>query len=125
MFFYLLFAVGLALPGKKAGPLAVICCLAFLVAAGLLVASAKRLWQILYQQHRAGFHTGSDDRADPHRYTFASNRIEQGAGGVFGRCRHYSCPCAAADISYVSRFPVEGLPACLIVGGALILERWG
>jgi peptidoglycan/LPS O-acetylase OafA/YrhL len=25
----------------------------------------------------------------------------------------------------VSTFPVGGLPACLIVGGALILERWG
>jgi exopolysaccharide production protein ExoZ len=125
MFFYLLFALGLALPGKKAGPLAVICCLVFLVVAGL-VEHPQSVFGRFYTNSivldfALGVMIGLAHTNIPLQATISS-KVAVASLVVAGFILVLVLPLIFPD---VSTFPVGGLPACLIVGGALMLERWG
>jgi len=125
MFFYLLFALGLALPGKKAGPLAVICCLVFLAVVGL-VEHPQSVFGRFYTNtivldFALGVMVGLTHTHLPLQAT-ASGKVAVASLVVAGTILVLVLPLIFPG---VSTFPVGGLPACLIVGGALILERWG
>jgi exopolysaccharide production protein ExoZ len=125
MFFYLLFALGLALPGKKAGPLAVIFCLVFLVVAGV-VEHPRSVFGRFYTNSivldfALGVLIGLTHTKIPLQAT-VSSKVAAASLVVAGIILVLVLPLIFPD---VSTFPLGGLPACLIVGGALILERWG
>jgi peptidoglycan/LPS O-acetylase OafA/YrhL len=125
MFFYLLFALGLTLPGKKAGPLAVIRCLAFLAVAGLLEhpqsVFGKFYTDAVVLDFALGVVIGLAHSKIPLQAT-VSSKVAVASLVVAGIFLVLVLPLIFPD---VSTFIVGGLPACLIVGGGLILERWG
>jgi peptidoglycan/LPS O-acetylase OafA/YrhL len=125
MFFYLLFALGLALPGKKAGPLAVICCLAFLAGAGLVEhpqsVFGKFYTDTVVLDFALGVVIGLTHSKMPLQATM-SNKVAVASLVVTGIILALVLPLIFPE---VSTFIVGGLPACLIVAGALTLERWG
>jgi len=120
MFFYLLFAVGLALPGKKTGPLAVICCLVFLVEHPHSV-FGRFYTNSIVLDFALGVMIGLTYPKIPLQAT-VSSEVAVASLVVAGIILVLVLPLIFPD---VSTFPVGGLPACLTVGGALILERWG
>jgi peptidoglycan/LPS O-acetylase OafA/YrhL len=125
MFFYLLFALGLALPGKKTGPIGVICCLVCLVGAGL-VGRPQNVFGKFYTDtivldFALGVVIGLAHRNIPLRATI-SNKAVVAVSVLAGVVAAVLLPLA---FPHVTTFVVSGLPSCLIVGGALALERWG
>src|SRR3954468_24158367 len=124
MFFYLLFALGLALPGKKAGPLAVVCCLAILVVAGQMEHPQSVFGKFYTDTVVLDFALGvviGLTHTKMRLQATASRKVAVAGLVVAGIILVLVLPLLSPD---VSTFIVGGLPACLIVGGALILERW-
>jgi exopolysaccharide production protein ExoZ len=125
MFFYLLFALGLAFPGKKAGAVGVICCLVCLVGVGLVGIPenvfGKYYTNPIVLDFVLGVVIGLTHRNIPLHATVSSKIVV--AVSVFAGV--VAAVLLPLIFPHVSTFVVSGLPSCLIVGGALALEQWG
>ena len=125
MFFYLLFALSLALPGKILGPFAVIWCLAFLAGAGLVEhphnVFGKFYTDTVVLDFALGIVIGLTHSKMALQAT-VSNKVAVASLVLTGIVLALVLPLIFPD---ASTFIVGGLPAFLIVGGGLLLERWG
>jgi hypothetical protein len=103
----------------------VICCLVFLVVAGV-VEHPRSVFGRFYTNSivldfALGAVIGLTHTKIPLQAT-VSSKMAAASLVVAGIILVLVLPLIFPD---VSTFPLGGLPACLIVGGALILERWG
>jgi exopolysaccharide production protein ExoZ len=125
MFFYLLFAIGLLLPNREWGVMAVIACLLSLVGLGLLGQPqdviSRFYTSIIMLNFALGMLIGILYRRIPAavpaflRLTTAVAVLASGGVAVL-------LPLAYPK---AQSFLVSGLPASVAVAGALALERWG
>jgi exopolysaccharide production protein ExoZ len=125
MFFYLLFALGLALPSKKVGAIGLICCLACMVGVGLLE-HPQNIFGKFYTNPTVldfalGMAIGLTHRKIPLNATL-SNKIVAAASVFAGITAAILLPLVFVELSSLV---VGGLPSCLIVAAAVALERWG
>ena len=125
MFFYLLFATGLLFPSRRWGIAAVVSCLVVLAVIGFVIKPHGVL---------ARFYTNSvvlDFVLGILIGTFYRD-LPAHANTVWKSITLFAVLCSFAAIVVfpfavpdISRFASSAIPAGLIVGGALMLERWG
>jgi exopolysaccharide production protein ExoZ len=125
MFFYLLFAIGLAIPNKVLGVTSVIFYLVCLVGVGLAEQPQEVLGRFYTNTIMLDFAFGMVIGLTHRQIPNCSATSVKLATAVL------VCFAAGATVLLplflpkVPSFAVCGLPASLVVGGALALERWG
>ena len=125
MFFYIIFAVGLGFRARRMGAFSVIACLALLVSAGLALRPhgvvARFYTSPVMLDFVLGMMIGLSYQRLPARAgvplkAATASLVFLSAGAII------LLPLAAP---HISKFVLCGLPAGLVVSGALQLERWG
>ncbi len=124
IFFYALFAIGLAFPVRKLGAASVMACLALLVAIGLVLRPqgvlARFYTNPVTLDFVLGMMIGLSYRSFP-SHARAGFKIATVSLVLLGMAAINLLPFIEPD---VSRFVLCGLPAGVVVSGALLLERW-
>lgn len=125
MFFYLLFAAGLAFPNKKLGAGSIIVWLAFLVAMGLLEQPESVIGQFYTSITMLDFALGMLIALSFRQIPIVSGVLVRPALALLVSLGLAAAVVLPLFLPNVSSFFVSGLPAALVVAGAVTLERSG